>query len=183
MVKVWAQSPLGMAGEAQFKPESRSNVFIADILQVKSLKFVETRRGYGKGAVEEEERHNNYRVRSPSRRTGASRVAGSGVLDPATTLVTTSANDPQRPGDAAPDRRCTPLRADLCGTARRPRMAQGSITFASGSLSSRPRPGTVMLTAILSAVEAPALELAPVRVNAVTPSLMDTPLLHTAYGA
>lgn len=52
------------------------------------------------------------------------------------------------------------------------RMSQGSITFTSGSLSSRPRPRTAMLTAILSAVEALAptlaLELAPVRVNAVT---------------
>ena len=44
-----------------------------------------------------------------------------------------------------------------------------------------------MLTAMLSAVEALApalaLELAPVRLNAVTPGLIDTPLLHTAYGA
>jgi NAD(P)-dependent dehydrogenase (short-subunit alcohol dehydrogenase family) len=68
-----------------------------------------------------------------------------------------------------------------------PRMQQGSITFTSASLSSRPRPGTAMLTAMLSAVEALApalaLELAPVRVNAVTPGLIDTPLLHSAYGA
>lgn len=68
-----------------------------------------------------------------------------------------------------------------------PRMSRGSITFTSGSLSSRPRTGTAMLTAILSAVEALApalaLELAPVRVNAVTPGLIDTPLLHAAYGA
>jgi NAD(P)-dependent dehydrogenase (short-subunit alcohol dehydrogenase family) len=44
-----------------------------------------------------------------------------------------------------------------------------------------------MLTAMRSAVEALApalaLELAPVRVNAVTPGLMDTPRLHTADGA
>jgi NAD(P)-dependent dehydrogenase (short-subunit alcohol dehydrogenase family) len=44
-----------------------------------------------------------------------------------------------------------------------------------------------MLTAMLSAVEALApalaLELAPVRVNAVTPGLVDSPLLHTADGA
>jgi NAD(P)-dependent dehydrogenase (short-subunit alcohol dehydrogenase family) len=68
-----------------------------------------------------------------------------------------------------------------------PLMARGSITFTSGSLSSRPRPGAAMLTAMLSAVEALApalaLELAPLRVNAVTPGLIDTPLLLTAYGA
>ena len=64
-------------------------------------------------------------------------------------------------------------------------MQRGSITFTSGSLSSRT--GTAMLTAMRSAVEALALaltlELAPVRVNAVTPGLIDTPLLHTASPA
>lgn len=68
-----------------------------------------------------------------------------------------------------------------------PRMSGGSITFTSGGLSSRPRPGSAMLTAMLAAVEALApalaLELAPVRVNAVTPGLIDTPLLLDAYGA
>lgn len=68
-----------------------------------------------------------------------------------------------------------------------PRMTHGSITFTSGGLSSRPRVGAAMLTAALAAVEALAralaLELAPVRVNAVTPGLIDTPLLDTTYGA
>jgi NAD(P)-dependent dehydrogenase (short-subunit alcohol dehydrogenase family) len=68
-----------------------------------------------------------------------------------------------------------------------PRMQQGSITFTSGGLSSRPRVGAAMFTATLAAVEALApalaLELAPIRVNAVTPGLIDTPLLHAAYGA
>jgi NAD(P)-dependent dehydrogenase (short-subunit alcohol dehydrogenase family) len=44
-----------------------------------------------------------------------------------------------------------------------------------------------MLTAVLSAVEALApalaLELSPVRVNTVTPGLIDTELLHSAYRA
>ena len=68
-----------------------------------------------------------------------------------------------------------------------PRMQQGSITCTSGSLSSRPRVGAAMFTAMLAAIEALtpalALELAPIRVNVVTPGLIDTPLLTAAYGA
>jgi len=68
-----------------------------------------------------------------------------------------------------------------------PKMTQGSITLTSGGLSSRPRLGTAMLTTALAGVEAMtpalALELAPIRVNVVTPGLIDTPLLYNAYGA
>lgn len=68
-----------------------------------------------------------------------------------------------------------------------PLMTTGSITFTSGGMSTRPRPGSAMLTSMLAAVEALApalaLELAPVRVNVVTPGLIDTPLLDTTYGA
>lgn len=59
---------------------------------------------------------------------------------------------------------------------------KGSITLFSGILSRRPSPGLASLAAINAAVEALgralALELAPIRVNVVSPGLTDTP----AYG-
>lgn len=56
----------------------------------------------------------------------------------------------------------------------------GSITFVSGFLSDRPSAGAVLQGAINAALEALArglaLERAPIRVNAVSPGLIDTPL-------
>lgn len=56
----------------------------------------------------------------------------------------------------------------------------GSLTFVSGFLSSRPSPTSVLQGAINAALEALArglaLEKAPVRVNSVSPGLIDTPL-------
>jgi len=56
----------------------------------------------------------------------------------------------------------------------------GSLTFVSGFLSQRPSPTSVLQGAINAALEALArglaLEKAPVRVNAVSPGLIDTPL-------
>lgn len=54
----------------------------------------------------------------------------------------------------------------------------GSITFFSGVAADRPVPGTVAVTAVNAAVEgltrSLAVELAPVRVNAVNPGMTDT---------
>ncbi|MFS2222590.1 SDR family oxidoreductase [Pantoea sp. B65] len=56
----------------------------------------------------------------------------------------------------------------------------GSLTFVSGFLSQRPSPASVLQGAINAALEALArglaLEKAPVRVNTVSPGLVDTPL-------
>ena len=66
--------------------------------------------------------------------------------------------------------------------------ANGSITFISGALSERPNAyGTAVLAAASAAMEALArglaLELAPIRVNTLSPGPIDTPLLAKALGA
>ncbi|WP_378143970.1 SDR family oxidoreductase [Cnuibacter sp. UC19_7] len=54
----------------------------------------------------------------------------------------------------------------------------GSITLFSGVAADRPGPGTVAVTAVNAAIEglsrSLAVELAPVRVNAVSPGVVDT---------
>jgi NAD(P)-dependent dehydrogenase (short-subunit alcohol dehydrogenase family) len=56
----------------------------------------------------------------------------------------------------------------------------GSLTLVSGFLSIRPRPGSAIVTAANGALEsltrALAVELAPIRVNAVSPGIIDTPI-------
>jgi NAD(P)-dependent dehydrogenase (short-subunit alcohol dehydrogenase family) len=68
----------------------------------------------------------------------------------------------------------------------KPRMDGGSITLMSGLYSTRPSAGGAISAAAVAAVEgmtrALALDLAPIRVNAVAPGLIDTPLWE-AFGA
>jgi NAD(P)-dependent dehydrogenase (short-subunit alcohol dehydrogenase family) len=56
----------------------------------------------------------------------------------------------------------------------------GSLTLVTGYLSVRPRPNSVIIGAVNGALESLAkglaLELAPVRVNAVSPGIIDTPI-------
>jgi NAD(P)-dependent dehydrogenase (short-subunit alcohol dehydrogenase family) len=58
--------------------------------------------------------------------------------------------------------------------------AGGSLTLVSGFLSVRPRPNSAIVSAANAALEslarALALELAPVRVNCVSPGIIDTPI-------
>lgn len=63
----------------------------------------------------------------------------------------------------------------------------GSVTFISGALADRPSAqGTAVLAAASAAMEALArglaLELAPVRVNTLSPGHIETPLLHKVLG-
>jgi len=65
--------------------------------------------------------------------------------------------------------------------------ADGSITFISGVLADRPNAqGTAILAAASAAMEALArglaLELAPIRVNTLSPGHVETPLLHRVLG-
>ena len=69
----------------------------------------------------------------------------------------------------------------LARRARRPTsVAGGSLTLVSGYLSIRPRPNSAIVSAANGALEslarALALELAPVRVNCVSPGIIDTPI-------
>jgi NAD(P)-dependent dehydrogenase (short-subunit alcohol dehydrogenase family) len=61
-----------------------------------------------------------------------------------------------------------------------PRMTTGSITFISGIAAYRPAPGGALAASLNGALEsmvrAFALELAPIRVNAVSPGWVDTPI-------
>jgi len=68
-----------------------------------------------------------------------------------------------------------------------PKMRQnGSIVFMSGSTSTVPLPGEPVVTASCAAVEAfaraLALDLAPIRVNAITPGYIETPFLDDILG-
>jgi NAD(P)-dependent dehydrogenase (short-subunit alcohol dehydrogenase family) len=58
--------------------------------------------------------------------------------------------------------------------------AGGSLTLVSGFLSIRPRPNSAIVSSVNGAIEsltrALALELAPVRVNCVSPGIIDTPI-------
>ncbi len=88
--------------------------------------------------------------------------------------------------DMAPEEALASMDSKFWGPYRVARAARindgGSLVLVSGILSRRPQPGAVLLGAVNSAVEALgrglALELAPVRVNVVSPGLVDTPIYH-----
>lgn len=63
---------------------------------------------------------------------------------------------------------------------------EGSITFTTGTAAQRPLVGMSIITASCGAVEALAralaVELAPIRVNAIQPGAIDTPLIEKSVG-
>ncbi len=67
-----------------------------------------------------------------------------------------------------------------------PRMSTGSITFMSGTAAMRPLAGAAIGSASTAAVEglarALAVDLAPIRVNAIRPGFVDTPMLDDVLG-
>lgn len=68
-----------------------------------------------------------------------------------------------------------------------PKMSRGSLTLMSGIRASNPKPGTAMTTVGVAAVEALTralpVEIAPVRINAVSPGWIETPLVRSALGS
>lgn len=66
-----------------------------------------------------------------------------------------------------------------------PKMSSGSITLISGLFSSRPVAGMAVVAAAVGGIEAMtralALELSPLRINAISPGYIDTPLLKAAF--
>lgn len=67
-----------------------------------------------------------------------------------------------------------------------PKMTEGSFIFTSGLYADRPASGSSAVAssvgAIESMVKALALELAPIRINAISPGVIDTPLMRGFLG-
>lgn len=105
-------------------------------------------------------------------------TAGTGSLK---TLRESSADDLAR---VAQERLVGPLSIVRAALSRM--HATGSIVLTSGLLAERPIRTGAILAGAVAAVEAIvrslALELAPIRVNAVSPGLVDTPLLDAFFG-
>jgi NAD(P)-dependent dehydrogenase (short-subunit alcohol dehydrogenase family) len=99
----------------------------------------------------------------------------------ASDVLTSTADDPRRPFEERVFGTFNVVRAVA------PKIREGSITLMSGMYASRIRPHAAAQTAALCAVESLArtlaLDLAPIRVNAVAPGWIDTPRLDQSFGA